>query len=264
MGRELEQPLGDARVRPGQPPRCGRHEALLVSTQVDRDVVHREKLGHSLHRCLERVRERELGRRLAHDREQGARALELERQGPGALARPEGMCSAHPERRQPPELERRRCVSRAEEQLEDARGCLPERKRHRDATATGKPLGGHGANGARLVEHLAGELARTTELGPGLDPIGAHELELPGGAFPEEADRCPDNVRGNPNDLGPGMPLAERGGERIPSELEGGANEQLGRTRLAGPEGAEDERRLAARELSRDPFALSERGACAI
>ncbi len=174
------------------------------------------------------------------------------------------MSGSHPERREPPQLERGRYGVRAEEQLEHAGGRLSERERRRDATAAGEPLGRHGAQLARLVERLASELARPTEIGPRLEPERAGQLDLPRGAFPEQADRSADDVRRHPDDLRPGMPLAERGRERVACKLECGTKEQLGRARCANSESAEHERGLPPRQLGGGPLDLRERRTRAI
>ena len=77
---ELEQLLRDARVRAGEPARRSREEAILVCKQVDGHGIDREQLGHALERGVECVRERELGGRLADDRKERSRTVELERE----------------------------------------------------------------------------------------------------------------------------------------------------------------------------------------
>jgi hypothetical protein len=136
-GCDLEQALGDTNVRTGHPARRGRHEAILVRAQIDRDVVDRKQLSNVLDRRFERVRERELCGRLPDDGKQRARAIQLERERAGALACVQRMRRADGEGRQPLELRRARRVSRREEELKHPVGGLPERKGRREATAAG-------------------------------------------------------------------------------------------------------------------------------
>ena len=77
--------LRDAGVRAGEPARRSRDEPVLVCEQVDGHGIDREQLGHALERGVERVRERELGGRLADDRKERSRAVELEREEARAL-----------------------------------------------------------------------------------------------------------------------------------------------------------------------------------
>src|SRR5262245_33102939 len=73
--RELEEPLGEIRVRALEAARGGRREPSPFA-EVDRDVTARCQLGDPVDSGLERVRERKLGDRLADDADDRLRAPE--------------------------------------------------------------------------------------------------------------------------------------------------------------------------------------------
>ena len=72
--------------------------------EVDRDTVRAQQLGDARDGGLQRVRERELGDRLADDREQRVGPFELERRRPRALAGTQRLRRANGEGAQPVEL----------------------------------------------------------------------------------------------------------------------------------------------------------------
>ena len=73
--RQLQEPLGELLMRAAEIARRAGDETALVA-QVHGDLPARGQLGDSLDRDLERVRQRELGDRLAHDRDERLRAPE--------------------------------------------------------------------------------------------------------------------------------------------------------------------------------------------
>ena len=76
--RELEQPLGDHQLRVGELA-AGRRAQPEPLADVDGHAVRAEQLRDARDRRLQRVRQRELGDRLAHDFEQGLSVLQLHR-----------------------------------------------------------------------------------------------------------------------------------------------------------------------------------------
>ncbi len=113
--REVEQPVGDTRVRPDETATRRLLElALAGAAEIDGDTVHVEQLGDALDRDLERVRDGELRRRLHDHLEQRPRALELEREPARPLAGAQRVCGADAERREPGELLRLRLLARAD------------------------------------------------------------------------------------------------------------------------------------------------------
>ena len=72
--REVEQALGDARVRAGEPRLAASSSSPSPAPEVDGDAVDAEQLGDALDGGLERVRDRELRCRLHDHLEQRARA----------------------------------------------------------------------------------------------------------------------------------------------------------------------------------------------
>ena len=103
----------------------GRVEPVFVA-EVDRQPVDAQQLADTGHGRFERMGKRQLRDRLADDREQGARPLELCGDGVCVDARTQRMCGANAERRQPRELVFRRSSTRGEEELQDADRRLPE------------------------------------------------------------------------------------------------------------------------------------------
>ena len=86
-------------MRPGETEPRGGVKAVVFA-EINSEAVGVEQLGHSRDGGLESVRKRELRDRLAHDREQRARTLELEREPAGAGAGPQCMRCANAEGRE--------------------------------------------------------------------------------------------------------------------------------------------------------------------
>ena len=107
--------------------------AVACAPEIDGHAIHLQQLRDPLDGGLQRVRDRELGRRLDDDLEQRLRPLELEREEARPLARPQRMRCADTERRQPCELLRIRLLARAMEQLQHSERRPAERQcgRHR-------------------------------------------------------------------------------------------------------------------------------------
>src|SRR5256714_1481846 len=83
--RELEQALADSHVRAREAAlRCGLEP--VVFDEVDGQPLCRQQLPHAFDGGLERVRERELGDRLADDREERLGALEVLGKRPATFA----------------------------------------------------------------------------------------------------------------------------------------------------------------------------------
>jgi len=125
--RELQQALGDDRVGSRDLPGGGGLEPALVQ-EVDADGPDVEQAGQAVDRSLERVRERELGRGLAHDREEIACSVELALHVPGPLSGAQRLSRAVREGGQRRQLRLRRRRLRREHGLEDAQ-LLAERER---------------------------------------------------------------------------------------------------------------------------------------
>ena len=252
--RELEQPLGDARVRAGEAVTGRRREPVAGDAEVDGHALDVEQLRDARDRRLERVRERELGRRLPDDREERTRALELHSQLALALARAQDVRGAHAERRQPAELVGARLCPVREEELQEADRRLPECERRRHAAAARQEVALDRADGASLGERRGRQLGRVAEAGGRVEPERDDELEravlVP---LPEERDRGADDAGGETDDLGGGVGLVQRGGERLAGEIECVTDRRRGRER------AEHEPDEARRELAEQLVAERER-----
>src|SRR5205823_10144549 len=109
----------------------GGGQQLAAVAQVDADAVDREQLGGPLERGLQRVREGEPRDRLADDRQECARPVELELELTRALAGAQRVRGANAERRQRTELALGRRI--AVEKLEDAERRLAELDRDDEA-----------------------------------------------------------------------------------------------------------------------------------
>src|SRR5581483_11581339 len=107
------------------------HEAL-AGTEIYRHPLDVEQLGDAVDRGLERVRERQLGGRLADDGEQRARPLELELELARASAGAQHVSRAHTEGREPPEVRGAGLGALREQELEEPDGRFAERERGRD------------------------------------------------------------------------------------------------------------------------------------
>ena len=132
---ELQQPLGQTFVRPGEPDARCRKEPILL-TQVHRKPIGGEQLPDARDCRLERVRERQLRDRLAYDREEGTCTPELELDCACVHARAQGVSCTHAECGQRCELRVAGFRSRAVEELQHADRRLPERKGRRPGRST--------------------------------------------------------------------------------------------------------------------------------
>src|SRR5205807_3276131 len=117
--RQLEQSLGETDVRPGQADSRGRIQAPLVA-EIDREPVDVEELADPGDGRFERMRNGQLGDRLADDGEERPRALELSRECPRAGARTQCVCGSDTECRELAKLRVGRSIVRSKEQLQRA------------------------------------------------------------------------------------------------------------------------------------------------
>ena len=124
---QLEQALADPHVWAGEPPLGRGLEPLALLDQVDRHALGVEQLAHAVDGRVEGVRQRELGDRLADDRQQSASPLELLGQLAPPLARAQGMGRPH---REGGEIREHQRVGRlAEDELERTELRLAELQR---------------------------------------------------------------------------------------------------------------------------------------
>ena len=100
---------------PARPRLAASSSSRRRAAEIDGDPLHAEQLGDALDRGLERVRDRELSRRLHDHLEQRPRALELEREQPRPLAGAQRVSGADAERREPRQLLRLRLLARGME-----------------------------------------------------------------------------------------------------------------------------------------------------
>src|SRR5205823_5443375 len=148
---------------------CGLLElALALAAEVDGHAVDVEQLRDALHCRLERVRDRELSRRLHDHLEQRSRALELEREQACPFAGAQRVCGANAERREARQLLGLGLLSCAMEQLEDAERRPAEGQGRRDSAVARKSCGVH-ADRPRLDERPLRNLTRSPEIGRGTD-----------------------------------------------------------------------------------------------
>ncbi len=169
--RELEQSLGNGLVRPDEPSLVGRVQSSLV-TQVDRDAVHAEQLGDPIGDGAQRVREREVGDRLADHGQESLGPFEVGGHLGRALARPQGMSGSHAEAPEAVEHGLRRRRLGGEEELEDTERRISE------------PDGDQrGRLGKRLVPRLGdgGLPLERTPCGPGRGFLGLFQAQGSGG-----------------------------------------------------------------------------------
>jgi hypothetical protein len=245
-------------VRTGEPAFRGRRQPVALARQVERDARGVEQLGDEIDGGLERVREGELGGRLADDGEQRARAVELERERLGARARPEGMRGADAEGGQAGELLRARLVVRLEQQLQQPDGRPAERQADGDPAAAGEVGGLQRLDRPALGERGVGERAHAGEAGVGLEPEPPRRRQLAVRLqLPDDADRRADGGGGDARHLGGGVRRVERRRERLAGELERGPR-QLGGRAVAVRERAQDERDVAGGELRRRALGVVE------
>ena len=112
---------------------CGPDEPTLVGSvqsslvpQVDRDPIHPKQLCDPIGDGAQRVREREVGDRLADHGQEGLGAFEVGGHLGRARARPQSMSGSNPEASETLEHGRRRRRLGGEEELEDAERRIPE------------------------------------------------------------------------------------------------------------------------------------------
>ena len=129
--RELEQLVRNDAVRPCEVSNRRRLQALPLA-QVHRDAVGSDEAGDVLDRGRQRVLQRELRRRLRHDREQRARPLELAHRLPRGVAGMKSLRRAQRERGQAGEDACRRdpARTRAEARPRPARPGARSRRAH--------------------------------------------------------------------------------------------------------------------------------------
>jgi hypothetical protein len=124
---QLEQALADPHVRAGEPALGRGLEPLALLDQVNGHAVGIEQLADAVDGRVERVGQRELGDRLADDRQEGARSLELLGQLAAPLARAQGVRRPHSEGG---EIREHEWIGRlVEDELERAEGRLAELQR---------------------------------------------------------------------------------------------------------------------------------------
>ena len=247
---ELEQPLGDSRVRSAEAGTGRRDKPVFGDTQVDGDALDVEQLCDARDRRLERVRERELGRRLPDDHEQRPRELELLLELPDPRARAKDVGGANTERREPSELVRARLSARREQELQEADGRLAEPQRRRHAAAARQPVERERANGsARLRAQRPAASAASPR-----STVGSRPYE-PTSSSASSSARCQSSATGAPTTpaasrttSAAGVGLVQRGGERVACEIERMARD-AGIGRRPGRERAQDERDLTGSEL---------------
>ena len=150
--QQLEQALRDARVRAGQLALGRRLEPPGLGGEVDGEPLRAEQAGDVLDRGVERVRERELRDRLADDRQQRARALELDRERLPPLAGAQRVGGADGEGAEPVEQRIARVRLVGEQQLQRALRRLAELQRHDRAALL-----------QRLDRERAGHVARAAD-----------------------------------------------------------------------------------------------------
>ena len=125
--RELEQALADSHVRAREAAlRCGLEP--VVFDEVDGQPLCRQQLPHAFDGGLERVRERELGDRLADDREERLGALEVLGKRPAAFAGTERVRGADGEGGEPRQQRAVGIRCLREDELKGAQRRLPELK----------------------------------------------------------------------------------------------------------------------------------------
>ncbi len=260
--RDVEQPVGDARVRAGQVA-AGRflERAVARAPEVDGHAIHLEQLRDPLDGGLQGVRDRELRRRLDDDLEQCLRPLELEREEARVLARPERMRCADPERRQPCELLRIRLLARAMEQLQHAERRPAERQRGRYRRVLREPGDLH-RGGFRLCESTFRDLSRRLETRGRLDSPRSGGDERTVATLPEDGGGSPCDPGGEADDLGRGVLLFQRDRERLAGQLECRPHER--RDVAAAAERAQHERSLRGTQLGGNPLLCPERLAQAV
>ena len=202
------------------------------------------------------MRDGELRRRLHDHLEQRPRALELERELPRPLAGAQRVRGADAERREPRELLRLGLLARGMEQLQDAERRPSQRKRGRDGAILRQP-GGMSTDRTGLGERALGDVARSSEIGAGVDAPRGGGDEPVLAALPEDGGRRPGDAGGEADDLGGGVLLLQRDRERLAGELERRPRER-GDVAVRR-EGAEDESGLGGTELGGEPLLGAER-----
>ncbi len=167
--RESEQPLRDARMRADEAAAGDRLQPSPLE-QVDGNALDRQELRDPLDRRFERVGQRELCDRLADDRHERPRALELRLRLDSRLAHAQRLRSAHAEGGEQSGASVQRLDPALEDELEDTERRLAEpdardRPSDRDRSLALEHLG------CDLLElgelrfldgDLSGELERTT------------------------------------------------------------------------------------------------------
>ena len=112
-------------MRPDEPTLVGSVQSSSVP-QVDRDPIHPKQLCDPIGDGAQRVREREVGDRLADHGQEGLGAFEVGGHLGRARARPQSMSGSNPEASETLEHGRRRRRLGGEEELEDAERRIPE------------------------------------------------------------------------------------------------------------------------------------------
>jgi hypothetical protein len=215
---ELEEPLRHHQLRIGELP-AGRRTQVEPVADVHRDAVGAEQVRDAGDRRLQRVRQRELGDRLAHDLEERLRVLKLERRLPGALARTKRLRRADGKGAELLQLGWRRRDARWEDELEHTEWWLPQaERRHRSARAVRQGLepdrlpfvrheaGLRGGRGHRLRRATRHEELERTALTRG----------------PEQRGLGSRRQSGDADDLFGAARLVEPGSERVARERQAG------------------------------------------
>ena len=238
--REVEQALGELGVVAAQAARGGVDEAVAL-TQVDRDLGARRQLGDPLHGGLERVREREVGDRLADDADDGLRPAQRERDEMGSPRAAKGDADSSREAREECRVQGLRGVVPFE--LERARGRLAERH---DQAARARGLG------LLVPRGCVSPLDRCRDRVGGLVELGRSALEALSGEEggrrllldpPEQAPRRARDLARDAHDVLGELHLVGAGRERLSHRVEG---------RLAAPGGSERPERVVHLEREAD------------
>ena len=245
-------------MRPAKPAAGGRHERVLLRSQVDGHTLDVEKLGDPPDGGLEGVRERELRGRLADDPQDCALTLEVELECARPCGRSERVRRPDPEGREARELGFVRLLVGGEQELQDADRWLPERQDRRDAAARRQVLGRDRSDGNALLERLGGELACRSDLAAGVEAVRAGKEEPPVFLLPQQPDARSDEVRCDTADLRRRVGLVERRGQCLAHELEHGRTGKLDSVAVARGERAEHERGVMRGELGAEALRFRE------